>query len=90
MREFQKSVTAARRAIATNPELLDAYLTLGITYEEMGQQEMALEQFSTAWQKGLDMVALYNEWSLNFINMNMVDKAILYLQEAVKNLIQID
>jgi tetratricopeptide (TPR) repeat protein len=84
MGEFQKSVTAARRAIAANPDLLDAYLTLGITYEEMGQQEMALEQFRTAWQKGLDMVALYNEWALNFINMNMVDKAILYLQEAVK------
>ncbi|MDX1777173.1 MAG: tetratricopeptide repeat protein, partial [Desulfobulbales bacterium] len=83
LQKFQQSVTAARKAIAANPELSDAYLTLGITYEEMGQHNMALEQFREAWRKGLDIVSLYNDWAGNFMSMNKTDRAIFYLQEAV-------
>jgi tetratricopeptide (TPR) repeat protein len=81
---LQKSVTAAQKAIELDPELLDAYLTLGITYEGMGQGDLAFAQFRKAWQKGLDMVGTYNEWAINFIRTNTPDKAIFYLQEAIK------
>ena len=84
MGDFPQSVTAAQKAIVLDPELLDAYLTLGITYEAMGLQSLAFEQFSRAWQKGLDMIQIYNEWAVNFMKRNDLNRAILYLQEAVR------
>ena len=55
-RDYSRSVSAAQKAIATNPRLIDAYLTLGITYEDMGYRDLALEQFKKGWEQGLDVV----------------------------------
>ena len=81
---FPESVRAAEQAIKLDPELLDAYITLGITYEDLGQQDLAFKEFRKAWQKGYDMVNTYNYWAKNFMRQNDLDRAILYLQEAVK------
>jgi tetratricopeptide (TPR) repeat protein len=82
-KKYDDSVASAKKSLAIDPGLLDAYVTLGITYEEMGYQDMAFDQFRKAWQQGLDMVGLFNSWALNFLRMNNPDKAILYLQEAI-------
>ena len=71
-------------ALKLDPNFLDAYLTLGITYEDMGYQDLAFAQFRKGWQLGLDMVGIYNNWAVNFMKMNEVDRALIYLQEAVK------
>jgi tetratricopeptide (TPR) repeat protein len=84
MKNYKQSVYFAKQALTNNPNLLDAYLTLGITYEDMGRQDLALAQFRNGWLKGLDMVAVYSEWADNFLKMNQLDRAILYLKEAVK------
>jgi Tfp pilus assembly protein PilF len=84
LKDLQQSAAAAQKAIELDPELLDAYLTLGITYEDMGRQDLAFGQFRTAWQKGLNMVAIYNDWAVNFLRMKDIDRAILYLQEAIR------
>ena len=84
MGNLPQSVTAAQKAIELDPELLDAYLTLGITYEDMGLQDLAFEQFRKAWQRGLDTVGIYNDWAVNFIKMKELNRAILYLEEALK------
>jgi len=84
LKKYQDSVNAAQQAIAINPGLLDAYLTLGLTYEDMGMQDLALAQFRKAWQQGYDMVATYNYWAINFMRQNDTGRAILYLQEALK------
>ena len=81
---FQDSVDSAQKALAIDPDLLDAHVTLGITFEDMGQQKLALAQFTTAWQKGYDMVRLYNNWAKNFLKAGQPERAILYLREAVK------
>jgi tetratricopeptide (TPR) repeat protein len=84
LKKYQDSVNAAQQAIAINPGLLDAYLTLGLTYEDMGMQDLALAQFRKAWQQGYDMVATYNYWAIYFMRQNDTGRAILYLQEALK------
>ena len=84
LKRYQDSVEVAKKALQLDPELLDAYITLGITYEDMGEQELAFEQFNNAWSKGFDVVRLYNHWSKNFLKTGHTDKAILYLQEAIR------
>jgi len=79
-----ESIRTAQRAIKLDPELLDAYITLGITYEDLGQQDLAFEQFRKAWQKDYDMVNTYNYWARNFMKQNNTDRAILYLHEAIR------
>ena len=83
MKNYQQSVSFAKQALATDPDFLDAYLTLGITYEDMGYQEQAFAQFRKGWEKGLDMVAIYYNWADNYIKMNQLNRAIIYLKEAV-------
>ncbi len=83
-RNYSLSVTAAQKAIEINPQLVDAYLTLGITYEDMGHRDLALQQFTRGWQQGLDVVGIFNGWAMNFLNSNQADKAEFYLLEAIK------
>jgi len=82
-KKYDESVASAKQSLSIDPGLLDAYVTLGITYEEMGYQDLAFAQFKKAWQQGIDMVGIYNSWALNFMRMNRLDRAILYLQEAI-------
>jgi tetratricopeptide (TPR) repeat protein len=82
--QYQRSVAAALEAIALNPQLLDAYLTLGITYEEMGRQDLAFQQFRLGWERGLDMVAVYNDWARNLLGAKQPGRALPYLLEAIK------
>ena len=84
LKNFQESISAAQKAIELDPALSDAYVTLGITYEEKGMQDLAFAQFKQAWENGHNMVELYNYWATNFMNRNEADRAILYLQEAIK------
>jgi tetratricopeptide (TPR) repeat protein len=81
--QYQRSVAAAQEAIALNPQLLDAYLTLGITYEEMGRQDLAFQQFRRGWERGLDMVAVYNDWARNLLGAKQPGRALPYLLEAI-------
>ena len=83
-RNYSLSVTAAQKAIEINPQLVDAYLTLGITYEDMGHRDLALQQFIRGWQQGLNVVGIFNDWAMNFLNSNQADKAEFYLLEAIK------
>lgn len=84
LRDYPRSVTAAKQALKINPQLLDAYLTLGITYEDMGQQDLALEQFIQGWQHGLDIISIFNDWAQNLMKMNQFEQASYYLKQAVK------
>ena len=84
LKRFPESIRAAQQAITLDPNLLDAYLTLGISYEDSGQQEMALRQFTAGWQRGLDMVGIYTGWAENHLRGGSLDRAILYLREAVR------
>jgi tetratricopeptide (TPR) repeat protein len=83
-RDYSRSVTAAQKAIAINPQLVDAYLTLGITYEDMGYREQAMEQFRRGWKQGLDAVGIFNDWAMNFLGANKADRALFYLLEAIR------
>ena len=84
MGRLEDSAAAAARAIELDPGLRDAYLTLGISYEDMGRRDLALKQFRQGWQKGLDMVKIYNGWAENFMGRNNPDRAVYYLREAVR------
>ena len=83
MHRLPESIDAAHKALELDPDFLDAYLTLGISYEDAGQLEMAFRQFTRGWQKGLDMVKLYNTWASHHLQNNNPDRAILYLKQAV-------
>lgn len=84
LKRYPESIQAARQAINVDPDLLDAYLTLGITYEDSGQQALAFTQFTAGWQRGLDMVGIYTGWAENHLRGGDPDRAILYLREAVR------
>lgn len=84
MKEYEKSIRHGERAINTDPELVDAYITLGVTLEDMGQQAKAFASFRTAWSKGYDMVSLYNKWAERYLAAEMPGPATVYLQEAAK------
>jgi len=83
MNNLPESIRAGHKALELDPGFLDAYLTLGISYEDSGQLDMAFSQFNSGWQKGLDMVTIYNNWSDHHIKNNNPDRAILYLKQAV-------
>jgi tetratricopeptide (TPR) repeat protein len=84
LKRLSDSRSAAMKAIELDPELLDAHITLGITYEDMGQQDLAFAEFREAWHKVYDMVATYNYWAVNFMKQNDTDRAVMYLQEALR------
>ena len=84
LKNYQESISAAQKALELDAGLLDAHVTIGITYEEIGTQDMAFSHFRKAWEKGHNMTGLYNYWASNFMNMNDADKAIMYLREAIK------
>lgn len=83
MRNLPESIQAAQKALELDPDFLDAYLTLGISYEDSGQLDRAFALFNRGWQRGLDMVTLYNDWADHQLKNNNPDRAILYLKEAV-------
>ena len=83
-RRYPESIQAAQEAITLDPGLLDAYLTLGISYEDSGQQDLALAQFTAARQRGLDMPGIYASWAAGHLQSGNPDRAILYLREAAK------
>lgn len=84
IKEFEKSIRHAETAINIDPDLLDAYITLGITFEDMGQKEKAFASYQTAWRKGFDMISLYNNWAEKHLADNMPGRAMPYLREAQK------
>lgn len=84
MNNLPESIRAGHKAIELDPDFLDAFLTLGISYEDSGALEMAFSQFNRGWQRGLDMVSIYNNWSDHHMKNNNPDRAILYLQQAVR------
>ncbi|OGR05324.1 MAG: hypothetical protein A2511_01060 [Deltaproteobacteria bacterium RIFOXYD12_FULL_50_9] len=81
--DFQQSINHARAAIDLEPDYLDAYITLAITYEDMGKQDKAFEQFREAWKKGYPMIRAYQTWARELLQEDKVDKAISYLNEAI-------
>lgn len=83
MNRLQESIEAAQKAIEADPDYLDAYLTLGISYEDAGQLQMAFNQFNLGWQRGLDMIRMYNSWADQQLKSNNPGRAILYLRQAV-------
>lgn len=83
-KRYPESIRAAQQAINLDPNLLDAYLTLGITYEDSGQQGLAFTQFTAAWQRGLDMAGIYGNWAAGHLQSGNPDRAILYLREAAR------
>ncbi|MHB8808521.1 MAG: tetratricopeptide repeat protein [Desulfobulbaceae bacterium] len=84
LKRYPESIRAAQQAIREDPNLLDAYLTLGITYEDSGQQVPAFTQFTAAWQRGLDMAGIYANWAAGHLQSGNPDRAILYLREAAR------
>ncbi len=84
IREYEQSIRHAQTAIHTNPELLDAYITLGVTLEDMGRKEEAFASYRTAWRKGYDMLGLYNNWAEKYLADRNQAQATMYLLEALK------
>jgi len=84
MHNLPESIRAAQQALQIDPAYKDAYLTLGISYEDSGQMELAVSEFNRGWQAGLDMVGIYNNWAENQMRNNDPDRAIIYLQQAVR------
>ncbi|MDH4320429.1 MAG: tetratricopeptide repeat protein [Desulfobulbaceae bacterium] len=84
MKDYEQSIRHAQTAIRANPELLDAYITLGVTLEDMGRKKEAFASYRAAWSKGYDMPALYNHWAEKYLADNNRAQATLYLFEALK------
>lgn len=84
MKEYDQSILHAQTALTADPELIDAYITLGVTLEDMGQKEKAFASYKTAWSKGYDMIALYNNWAERYLADRQPGRATIYLQEARK------
>jgi len=74
----------ARKATEINPDLTQGLITEGLAYELQGNDQMAFLQFRKAWQKGYNMPALYNQWAEREFNKRNYDRALLYLNEALK------
>ena len=45
---------------------------------------LVFEQFYKGWQKGIDMVKIYNGWGVHHLSNNNPERAIMYLQEAIQ------
>ncbi|MFC1523488.1 tetratricopeptide repeat protein [Thermodesulfobacteriota bacterium] len=84
MNQYDKSIDEARKALSLDPDFYDAYITLGITLEDMGNFPQAVEQYTEAWRRGYDMIGIYNQWSMDYLKRNQLERAALYASEAIR------
>lgn len=84
LNNFERALSYAQKATMLNPDLAQGYVTAGLAYEMMEQDQQAFSQFRTAWGKGYNMPALYNQWAEREFNKGNYDRALLYLNEALK------
>jgi tetratricopeptide (TPR) repeat protein len=73
-----------QKAIEINPGHAQSYITRGRIYEAAGQNELAFLQYRNAWERGFNMVVLYNQWAERAVLNNETGRAVLYLNEALK------
>ncbi|MBU1710493.1 MAG: tetratricopeptide repeat protein [Proteobacteria bacterium] len=84
LKDYENSIHHARRAIALDPNYVEAYITLGITLDGSGKSNEATRIFQEAWQRGFDMVGLYIKWANQGLARNNPALAIRYLDRANK------
>jgi Tfp pilus assembly protein PilF len=73
-----------QKSIEMKPDAAQSYITRGRIYEADEQNELAFQQYRNAWQRGFNMVVLYNQWAERAVLNNEADRAVLYLNEALK------
>jgi len=55
--KLAQAITAAKRAVAANPDSTSAYSLLGILYERSGQRELAMQAYEAALRLSLESAA---------------------------------
>jgi tetratricopeptide (TPR) repeat protein len=83
-KKTELALSHANQSIQINPEVADGYVVAGLVYETMNQDKLAFVQYEKAWQRGVNMVSLYNQWAERALQKGNGDKAMKYLNEALK------
>jgi len=81
---FSEAIAASNQALQLNAGQLKAFLTIGIAYEKSGEVQKAFGVYQEAWQKGLNMVAIINQWAGVSMQSSQPEKAVQYLLLATR------
>ncbi|MFC1523487.1 tetratricopeptide repeat protein [Thermodesulfobacteriota bacterium] len=72
---YQEAMNAAFIALKINPNLLDAYITIGLCYQNTNQYDQAIGTWQDLAEKGLHNVDLYNNWAVSLLRTGHFEAA---------------
>jgi tetratricopeptide (TPR) repeat protein len=80
----RQAIQEAQIALSLDPEMIEAYITLGICFENQGQSAKALLMLAEAAAHGLDTEDLHNNWAISLASLGRFEQAIAHLKHAIE------
>jgi tetratricopeptide (TPR) repeat protein len=84
--DYQRAIEACQRAVELYPKNVDAYLYLGVAYNQTGQIDLAIDNLKKAESyatKDEDLMFIYNFLGLNYEKKGDLDNALFYYSKSL-------
>lgn len=80
---YANAIAAYQKALAVNPDYVEAHNGLGVVYSSQGQYDLALEHFHKAIELTPSATYLYNNLGYAYLIQGHYSEAVVAFQEAI-------
>lgn len=84
--DYQRAIEAGKRAVKLYPDNFDAHLCLGVSYNAIGEFDLALTSMKNAERLAHstdELSAVYNQLGLIYVGKGDLDNALLYFSRKL-------